>query len=140
MDKAIITKSSEETQNFAAEFAKTIKPGEIICLYGDLGAGKTTFVQGLAKGLGIKQRIISPTFTIIREYGNFYHIDLYRVENITDIKNLGIEELFNNPENIIVIEWAERMKDLLPKKRIEIEFKPTTGSVSSREITIKSYE
>src|SRR3989344_70079 len=94
-----ITNSFEETQNIAEEFAHTLKGGEVLCLYGDLGYGKTTFIQGLAKGLGLKGRIISPTFIIMRSYEiklktknekrkttvqnvkNFYHVDLYRISN-----------------------------------------------------------
>ncbi|MFH1832581.1 MAG: tRNA (adenosine(37)-N6)-threonylcarbamoyltransferase complex ATPase subunit type 1 TsaE [Candidatus Levyibacteriota bacterium] len=140
--KIFITKSAEETQKIAKSLVRKIKNGGVLALYGDLGSGKTTFTQGLAKELGIK-RIISPTFIIIRSYkiknhpfGKlrakikntiknskiFYHIDLYRVERVTDVNNLGIEEIFENPQNIIVIEWAEKMKELLPKKRIDIYF------------------
>lgn len=109
----------------------------MIALYGELGSGKTTFVQGLAKGLGVKQRIISPTFIIIRTYklksqnSNrktttqnsklFYHIDLYRIVN--DIKGLGLEEILENPQNVVAIEWAERLGDLLPKERWDLYFK-----------------
>jgi len=133
-DKNIfITNSFEETQDLGREFAKTLKGGELIALYGNLGGGKTTFVQGLASGLGIKRRIISPTFIIIRSYKlriknhelrimNLYHIDLYRAETADDIKGLGIDEIIGNSNNIIVVEWAEKMKGFLPKKRIDIYF------------------
>ena len=126
MVSEIITKNFEETKSFGKSFAKQIKNGGIIALYGQLGSGKTTFTQGLANGLGIKKRIISPTFIVIRTYKlrikNFYHIDLYRVENKTEIQNLGLQELLDNPENIVVIEWAEKLENLLPKKRIDIHF------------------
>lgn len=85
-------------------------------------------MQGLAEGLGIKQRIISPTFILVRHYNlrliNFYHIDLYRLEkNIEDeVKNLGIEDFWKSPENVIVIEWAEKIKKLVPKSAIWIKF------------------
>jgi tRNA threonylcarbamoyladenosine biosynthesis protein TsaE len=108
-----------------------IKP-RILCLYGDLGSGKTTFIQGLAKGLGIKKRVISPTFMLIRMYQQehrtkcieqrFYHIDLYRINKVGEAKGLGLEEIFNEPKAIIAIEWAERIKEILPKKRIDIYF------------------
>ncbi|MBI2431158.1 MAG: tRNA (adenosine(37)-N6)-threonylcarbamoyltransferase complex ATPase subunit type 1 TsaE [Candidatus Levybacteria bacterium] len=123
--KIFITQSANETQEIAKLFGKTFK-GSIIALYGDLGAGKTTFAQGLAKGLGIKKRIISPTFVIVRQYKagfkNFYHIDLYRIESQKDIEGLGIKEILKDPQNIIVIEWVEKIKDLLPKERIDIYF------------------
>lgn len=125
-EKIFITNSFEETQNLGKELAKTLKGGELIALYGNLGGGKTTFVQGLAMGLGIKRRIISPTFIIIRTYDlrpkTFYHIDLYRTETAEDIRGLGIDEIIGNSNNIIVVEWAEKMKDFLPEKRIDIYF------------------
>jgi len=124
--KVFITGNSGQTRKLGYDFAKTLNKGEIICLYGDLGSGKTAFVQGLARGLGIKNRIISPTFVIIRSHrlkvGMFYHIDLYRTEVEKDIENLGLEEIMNAPQNIIAIEWAEKLKDYLPEKRIDIEF------------------
>lgn len=142
-NKIFVTQNSKETQNLGRDFEKSLRVGDIVCLYGDLGSGKTTFVQGLAKGLGVKQRIISPTFIIVRCYElqtqnskpksqnynsklksleRFYHIDLYRIESEKDLEGLGIEEIINDKNNIIVIEWAEKMENLLPKKRIDIEF------------------
>jgi len=124
--KVFITGNSGQTRKLGYDFAKTLNKGGIICLYGDLGSGKTTFVQGLARGLGIKSRIISPTFVIIRSHrlkvSTFYHVDLYRTEVEKDIENLGLEEIMNDPQNIIAIEWAEKLKDYLPEKRIDIEF------------------
>ena len=138
--KIIVTKNSKETTKLGYDFGKSLKGGDVVCLYGDLGSGKTTFTQGLAKGLGIKQRIISPTFIIVRNYKtktyDFYHIDLYRTDNDRDIEGLGIEEIINNPENIVVIEWAEKLNKYLPKKRIDIKF--MYKEVSIREITISS--
>lgn len=130
----VITKSSEETQELAQDFAEKLKGGETLALYGELGSGKTTFVQGLAKGLGIKRRIISPTFIIVRTYKisikykvlsikYFYHIDLYRINSDKEIEGLGIKEIMNDPQSIVAIEWAEKMGDLLPKERIDIHFK-----------------
>lgn len=128
------THSAEETEKLGQDFAKKIKKGGILALYGELGSGKTTFVKGLARGLGIKRRIISPTYIFIREYpmvtcnteqatGNFYHLDLYRVKGIKDTRALGIEEILSNPQNIVAIEWAEKIKNILPKNRIDIYFK-----------------
>lgn len=120
-----ISKSVEETQKIARDLAGKAR---IIALYGDLGAGKTTFVQGLVKALGITQRIISPTFIIVRTYKlprslkslNFYHIDLYRIENQKDIQGLGIPEILSDPLNIVVIEWAEKLGALLPKNAVKV--------------------
>lgn len=129
----IITKSPEETQKIAETLINNLKDKNVIALYGNLGSGKTTFVKGLAKGLGIKREIISPTFIIVRTYKikfkkhnlrfkNFYHIDLYRIESLKDIEGLGIYELMDNPENLIVIEWAEKIGNLLTENRVNIRF------------------
>lgn len=121
----IITNSSEETKKFAEDFAKKYFRG-IIALTGNLGAGKTTFTQGFAKGLGIKDTINSPTFVLLKRYvvpdkkQFFFHLDLYRLENEQELKNLGIEEILENRENIILIEWAEKAENLLPKKYTNI--------------------
>ncbi len=118
-----------ETQEIGKEFAKTLKDGSVVCLYGDLGAGKTTFTQGVALGLGIKNRIISPSFIIIRTYrinkgsvDNFYHIDLYRLESEADLKSLGFDEILDDKKSVVVIEWAEKLGAKLPKERIDIYF------------------
>jgi len=145
MNKVIITSLKEETQQVGEDLVSNLKDKNIIALYGDLGSGKTTFVQGLAKGLGIKKRIISPTFVLVREHRimnqesrimNLYHIDLYRIENVSEIKNLGLEEIMNDRNNIVAIEWAEKMGSLLPKKRLDIRFKYMDEN--KREIFIES--
>lgn len=121
-----ISKSARQTFELGEKLANTLKKGSaswrIIACYGELGSGKTTFVQGLAAGLGIKKRIVSPTFIFIRQYSNFYHIDLYRIEKPEDARGLGLEEIFAEKNAIIAIEWAEKIKNLLPKKRIDIKF------------------
>ncbi|OGH24409.1 MAG: tRNA (adenosine(37)-N6)-threonylcarbamoyltransferase complex ATPase subunit type 1 TsaE [Candidatus Levybacteria bacterium RIFCSPLOWO2_01_FULL_39_24] len=138
-EKVFVTNNFEETQKLGENFARSLlaspqgETSNVITLYGELGSGKTTFVQGLAAGLGIKNRIISPTFIIVRSYklrikdkglmiNDFYHIDLYRVESERDLEGLGIEEIVNNKNNIVVIEWAEKLKKYLPQKRIDIKF------------------
>jgi tRNA threonylcarbamoyladenosine biosynthesis protein TsaE len=138
----IITKSAEETQNLAENFAKKLKYGDFIAFFGNLGSGKTTFIQGLAKGLGIKRRIISPSFIIVRTYDlkpmTFYHVDLYRTESLSDLVGLGIDQIVNDKSSIVALEWAEKMGELLPKKRIEVHFKYINEN--NREIIIKFYE
>jgi tRNA threonylcarbamoyladenosine biosynthesis protein TsaE len=137
--KKIVTKNFEETQEFSKNFAKKFKGGEAIALYGDLGAGKTTFTQGLARGLGIKSRTISPTFVILRSYRgksfNLHHLDLYRLISEKDVIEQGIFDLFNDPKNIVVIEWAEKMENFLPKNTIRIHLKYLNEN--TREIEIK---
>lgn len=139
-DKIFITNNFEETKRLGLDFAKFLRKGDIVCLYGDLGSGKTTFVQGLAVGLGIKNRIISPTFVMVRSYKlgamGFYHIDLYRIEREKDIESLGIEEIINNKNNIVVIEWAEKLMSKRPKKRIDVKFSYEKSDV--RKIVFRS--
>jgi len=125
----IISKSSEETKRIGKELAEKIKGGDIVLLFGDLGAGKTTFVQGFAEGLGIRDRILSPTFVLQRlhdvagdDIKTLNHIDLYRIENLTEIENFGLIELFEDKSSVTLIEWAERLKDFKPKKGWKIIF------------------
>ena len=126
VNKTVITHSFEETQQLGFNFAKTLKGGEVIALHGDLGSGKTTFVQGFAKGLGIEKNIISPTFIIMRTYtmkhGNFYHVDLYRIGNKKEVEDIGLLELMTDPHNIVAIEWPEKFENLLPDKRKDLFF------------------
>ncbi len=140
--KIITTDSLRETQDFARDFAKNLKGGDVLCLYGNLGSGKTSFVQGLAKGLGITRRIISPTFIIARRYKigdlNFYHIDLYRTQTVQDLRSIGIDEILEDDKNIVAIEWAEKLLDLMPKKRIDLKFEYIDEN--TRKMTIENHE
>lgn len=106
------------------EIGSSLKQGEILALVGDLGAGKTVFVQGVAHGLGIKNRIVSPTFILMRKYNNFYHVDLYRLEGDVEkeVENLGLLDILKDKNNIVAIEWAEKIKDLLPGNTTLIHF------------------
>lgn len=130
-----LTKNAQETFQLGYRLGKKLNKKTILCLYGELGSGKTTFVQGLAAGLGIKKRIISPTFIFIRDYKittkilgrlrlkRFYHIDLYRVKNKNDIETLGLGSFFKRKDIIIAIEWPEILRNFLPEKRTEVYFK-----------------
>ncbi len=133
----VITKSAAETKKLGQRLGSSLKGGEVLALIGDLGSGKTTFIQGLAKGLGITQRIISPTFIIMRTYNNFHHVDLYRLEgNLKgELNNLGITDLWGKEKNIFAIEWAEKISELLPKKAIRIKFENIDET--TRKIRIK---
>ena len=140
--KIINTQNLNETQEFARDFAKNLKAGDVLCLYGNLGSGKTSFVQGLAKGLGITRRIISPTFIIARRYEisdlNLYHIDLYRTQTLQDLLSIGIDEILEDDNNIVAIEWAEKLLDLMPKKRVDLKFEYIDEN--TRKITIENHE
>ena len=116
--------SVKETQNIAKALAKNLLPGDVICLRGDLGVGKTVFVQGLAEGLQIKETITSPTFTIVNcsESGRlpFYHFDVYRMDDSDEMYEIGYEEYVYG-EGVSVIEWPDKIADILPQKRYDIE-------------------
>lgn len=114
--------SYEDTHKVADEIAKTLKGGEFIAMYGDLGAGKTAFVQGLAKSLGIKNHITSPTFTIVNEYEGrlpLYHFDVYRIADPDEMYEIGYEEYIGS-DGVCIIEWAELIEDLFPKDYYKI--------------------
>ncbi|GGH83397.1 tRNA threonylcarbamoyladenosine biosynthesis protein TsaE [Pullulanibacillus pueri] len=118
----IICRSSEESMVLGERLANLLQPGDVITLEGDLGAGKTTFTKGIAKGLGVKRTVNSPTFTIIKEYKGtmpLYHMDVYRLE---DEEDLGFDDFFHS-EGITVIEWASQIKSQLPEERLEIYIK-----------------
>lgn len=123
------SKSAEETQILGERIAAHLKPGDVLCLYGNLGSGKTTFVQGVARGLGTEEIPNSPTFIIQREYrvnkrgiSMLYHLDLYRMENESDIQSTGLTSTLKEKNAVIVIEWPEKAFQLLPKKRADIYF------------------
>jgi len=129
MIKEYLTTSSDQTKKLGKTLAqKALKSGSrkrafVIGLEGELGSGKTTFLQGFAKGLGIRGRVLSPTFIIIRRIKNFYHIDCYRIQKPKELLLLGFEKIVGNPQNIIAIEWADRVKKILPKNTVMIKFK-----------------
>lgn len=146
-----LTKNPTETKKIGENLAKNLlkrkpqKRGFVLGLEGDLGGGKTTFLQGFARGLGIKEKILSPTFVIMRRFklpncpigqlSNFYHIDCYRIQKTREILDLGFKEIIKNPGNIIAIEWAERIKKILPKNAIWLTFE--LKNKKSRRIVVK---
>lgn len=124
----VFTNSAEGTKELARKLADKFRQGGILALTGDLGSGKTTFAQGFAEGLGVKEHLLSPTFVLMRQYsipgnseGKLFHIDLYRLENRVQMEALGLNEIFSNPKNIILIEWAEKLKESLPGNTVSIQ-------------------
>ena len=116
-----------------------MKGGEIIGLSGDLGGGKTTFVKGLAKGLGVRELVTSPTFVLMKEYGILVHFDLYRLKNKKEIETIGLSDYLGKPDKICVIEWAEKIKDCLkklPAKIIWVKFEYV--GENKRKISVKT--
>jgi len=125
-DKTILSKSPEDTHALARELLGDMGPGTVLALHGELGAGKTCFIQGLAKALGINRPVGSPTFTLINEYPchpPLYHIDLYRISGPDEALGLGIDEYLAG-DGITAIEWAERILELLPEKTMHIHMEP----------------
>lgn len=155
--RVVITKSAPETKKFAARLARLVRPPKVIALEGDLGAGKTTFTQGFARALGIKERIQSPTFVLMKVYSGYsssssrryrrkssrlrsnskttkfkhlVHIDCYRLASPRDLAHLGFKNLLKDKDAIILIEWAERIKKLLPRRTLRIKFRHGEKSTS----------
>ena len=118
--------SVDETQKFASEFSKTIEMGSIISLNGGLGAGKTTFAQGFAQGMGVKQHVGSPTFKLVSEYYGgkmkLFHVDCYRLSGIEDFLNMGGENLLIPESGVCLFEWASIIERVLPDNTIIIDF------------------
>ena len=113
----------------------------VLALIGDLGSGKTTFARAFAEGLGVKEKIKSPTFIIFRKsniknknFLYFYHFDVYRINSEKEILNLGWKEIISNPENIVLVEWADKIENILPKNSVKINFKHLNGD--KREVEI----
>ncbi|MDD5071265.1 MAG: tRNA (adenosine(37)-N6)-threonylcarbamoyltransferase complex ATPase subunit type 1 TsaE [Patescibacteria group bacterium] len=131
----IITNSEKETLAFAKKYAKKLKGGVVMGLIGNLGAGKTVFIKGLAAGLGLKKNITSPTFVIMKVYPvkkgkikNFVHIDAYRLGSGRDLISIGAQEYFNRADTLTIIEWADRVKKILPKKTKYIKMEILEGA------------
>ncbi len=132
----IISSSREETLKVGEAIGKKLKKGDIISLTGPLGAGKTVIIKGIAKSLNIEEEITSPSFTIISQYNGrlkLYHIDLYRIDNILEIEDLGFEEILYS-DGVTAIEWGEKAESLLPDETIKISI--NIGQNQTREIIL----
>lgn len=137
MEYKFATRTELETIELAQNFESEKFPNMIICLNGELGSGKTVFTKGIANALGIQDIITSPTFTIIKEYDGelpLYHMDVYRLNG--NVEGLGIEEYFTKG-GVVVIEWAETIKDILPEERLDIFFRVIDEN--KRILTLRPY-
>ena len=147
--KKFVSNGPEESKKFAQDFAKEVLAENgalVLALIGDLGSGKTAFAQAFAEALGVKEKTKSPTFIIFRKskmadkewnkkgFESFYHFDVYRIHSEKEILNLGWEEIIKNPENIVLVEWADKIEKILPKNCVKIMFNHLKGD--KREITI----
>jgi tRNA threonylcarbamoyladenosine biosynthesis protein TsaE len=135
----ITTTSAEETRILGVALAPVLAPGDIVSLSGDLGAGKTVLVQGLASALGVRQPITSPSFTLVREYEARYrlvHVDVYRLDSFQEVLDIGFEE-FLDPSAIVAIEWGEAVTPLLPRRYVEIELRHPPGSGAEDERVVR---
>lgn len=119
----IETNSSEETYQIGKKLADIIEPGTVVALNGDLGVGKTVFTQGFASGLGVKEHVNSPTFTIVQVYDSgripFYHFDVYRIGDVSEMDEIGYEEYFYS-DGVCLVEWAELIKEIMPEDYLSI--------------------
>jgi tRNA threonylcarbamoyladenosine biosynthesis protein TsaE len=139
--KKFITTSPKETAVIAKELAARLRGGEVIALYGNLGAGKTTFAQALAKALGVKKRVQSPTFILMQEYPlvkrgalkAFLHVDAYRGD-VAQLSAVGLAEYLRRPDTVVLVEWADRIQAMLPKKMITVRM--THRGNGARGITV----
>lgn len=132
-------KSPDETNRFGACLGKLSQPGDVICLYGDLGAGKTALSKGIALGLEVTEHVTSPTYTLINEYMGrlpFYHLDLYRLCAEEEALELGIEEYLYGT-GVTVLEWPSRIADLIPEERLEIELVKDPEAEEERQIILR---
>ena len=133
-------KGLEKTKEFGIKLGALLKAGDIICLNGDLGAGKTTLTKSIGLGLGVEDYITSPTFALINEYEGrvpVYHFDVYRLENVEELYDLGFDEYFYG-KGISIIEWADKIKRFLPDERLVLDIKKGID-VDDRKIILTSY-
>ena len=142
MDMITETHNSKETYELGFNMGKSAKAGDVYCLYGDLGVGKTVFTQGFAKGLGINEPINSPTFTIVQEYHEgrlpLYHFDVYRICDITEMDEIGYEEYFYS-EGVCLIEWGNLISEIMPENATYITIsKDLSKGFDYRRIEVKN--
>lgn len=141
----IISQSDKQTEAFGFKLGRTCIGGEIFALSGDLGAGKTCLSQGIAKGLGLKTKVNSPTFVIMKMYKvsghksvkHLCHIDAYRLSTAKELEAIGALDYFKQPDTVTIIEWPEKIKTVLPKKAIRIDLKINHNRLSERVLTKK---
>ena len=134
----IETESADRTREVGRALASMLEPRDTVVLTGDLGAGKTTLVQGIGRGLGVEDHVASPTFTLVREYTgrlDIAHVDVYRLERVQDVLDLALDEL-GGPERVLLIEWGDAVSDLLPDDRLRVELTTEAVDADTRRIAM----
>lgn len=135
---SITTRSPEQTGMLGAALAPELLPGDVVSLGGDIGAGKTVFVKGIAFGLGVEGRVTSPTFTIVHEHMGRYpliHLDVYRINSIQEMFDLGFEEVLD-PTAVLVVEWGDAVVPLLPPRHLQVDIRAVPGAPDERNISL----
>ena len=136
--QTVLTADEKETELVGRKLGEKLRGGEVIALDGDLGAGKTIFTKGIAKGLGISAQILSPTFNIVREYAGrlkLYHFDFYRLSEAEELREIGFAE-YLQPDAVVVIEWAELFPEVLPQQRISVHISYQKENETGRELLL----
>jgi tRNA threonylcarbamoyladenosine biosynthesis protein TsaE len=138
MDIEIETENAERTREVGQALASLLQPRDTVVLTGDLGAGKTTLVQGIGSGLGVVDHVASPTFTLVREYSgrlDVAHVDVYRLERVQDVVDLALDEL-GGPDRVLLVEWGDAVSDLLPEDRLRVELTTARADADTRRIVV----
>jgi len=145
MEYQIYTSTCEkDTFQLGVDLASELQPGDTVAFYGDLGSGKTEFIKGICSGLNVRDLVSSPTYTIVNQYAGarergeyvkVYHIDLYRIESVRELYDIGLDETLAENDSVKLVEWAEHADGLLPENRIEIRFAPLADE-NSRKIEV----
>lgn len=133
---SVVTNSAAQTEALGEGIGALLQPGDVVVLAGDLGTGKTTFVKGAARGLGVTEPVTSPTFAIVQEYDGRHpvaHVDVYRLARIQELHDLGFEELLE--ERIVLVEWGDTIAGVLPPDRLEVRFE-LGGDADARTVAI----
>lgn len=134
----IETETADRTREVGHALAAVLQPRDTVILTGDLGAGKTTLVQGIGLGLGVVDHVASPTFTLVREYTgrlDVVHVDVYRLERVQDVLDLGLDEM-DGPGRVLVVEWGDAVRDLLPEDRLRVQLTSDRTDADTRRIVI----
>lgn len=132
--------SAEQTREVGEAIASLLRARDAVMLTGELGAGKTTFAQGVARGLGIEEPVVSPTFTLVKEYSGILdlaHVDVYRLDRLQDVVDLGLDEL-GGGDDVLLVEWGDTIEELLPESRLRVEITASADAEEVRSIAISA--